>query len=372
MKLRSHTTRNAHAIARAALALVGLALVPLVIRASTPSWWSTRGVLVQDTIPDDYAPANQGQVKNIARAAAKEMEARLSGGAGNDIRALINSWSVPGPENNDFAPINVGQLKNVTKPFYDRLISLRVVDTYPWLKSLAPTDDFAAANIGQVKELFSFEIPSANSLNDPRTDRLAAGPSSASLALQENATWIWNDHLSDGSEFDRGYPRRMLGLPGIRSVSAGERYLVALANDGSVWTWGDNTVGQLGDGTTTSRNIPAAVPSLTDIVSIKAGGTHVLALRSDGTLVVWGDNHYGQLGTGDTIPYPTFTAIPNLENVQTIAASYAKSAALTRDGTVLTWGYSYYNNGQDIFHVTPTAVPDLLTSSISRLATSTW
>jgi Regulator of chromosome condensation (RCC1) repeat/Alpha/beta hydrolase of unknown function (DUF900) len=331
----------------------------LVIRASAPSWWSTRGVLVQDTIPDDYAPANQGQVKNIARAAAEEMEARLSGGAGNDIRALINSWSVPGPENNDFAPINVGQLKNVTKPFYDRLISLGVVDTYPWLKSLAPTDDFAAANIGQVKELFSFEIPSANSLSDPRTDRLAAGPFSASLALQENATWIWNDHLSDGSEFDRGYPRRLLGLPGIRSVSAGERYLVALANDGGVWTWGDNAVGQLGDGTTTGRNTPAAVPNLAGIVSVKAGGSHVLALSADGTLITWGDNRYGQLGTGDTTPSSTFTAIPDLDNVRAIATSYAKSAALRMDGTVWTWGYERYD-GQDIFHTSPVAVPDLL------------
>src|SRR5882724_6443983 len=358
MKLVPPDQRKAISAVRLALSVVAVSLKQQLLYAS-PTWWSQRNVVVQSAVPDDYAPANQGQLKNIAKAAIAEMDAKLTGGAGEELHNLANSWSTPAAPTNDFAPVNLGQLKKVARPFYDRLIALGIVDYYPWLSSPNLPDDFAVANIGQVKNLFSFEIPSGNLLNDPRTDRLAAGQFSASIALEENAAWIWNDHLSNGSEFDRDYPHRISGLPGIRSVSAGERYLVALANDGSVWTWGDNAVGQLDDGTNIGRNIPAAVPNLGDIVSAKAGAFHVLALRGDGTLVAWGDNYYGQLGTGDTTPSPIFMSIPSLDNVQKIAASYGKSAALKTDGTVWIWGYERYN-GQDIFHTNPAAVPELL------------
>src|SRR2546423_5022671 len=333
MKLVPPDQRRAISATRLALSLVVTALVPLFLYAS-PTWWSQRNVLVPNAVPDDYAPVNQGQLKNIAKAAVAEMDAKLTGGAGQELHNLVNSWSTPAAPTNDFSPVNVGQSKAVAKPFYDRLILAGLMDTYPWLKSLNLPDDFAAANIGQIKNLFSFEIPSGNLLDDPATDRLAAGQSSASLALQQNATWIWNDHLSNASEFDRNYPHRISGLPGVRSVSAGERFLIALANDGSVWTWGDTAVGQLGDGTVTGRNLPTPVPNLADIFSAKAGGSHALALRSDGTLVAWGDNYYGQLGTGDTAPSSTFAPIPNLDNIQKIEASYGKSAALRTDGNV--------------------------------------
>lgn len=358
MKLVPPDRRYAFSAGRLALSLLVTALVPLLLYAN-PTWWSQRNVLLQNAVLDDYAPVNQGQLKNIATAAIAEMDAKLTGGAGEELHNLANTWSTPATPTNDFAPANLGQLKNVARPFYDRLIALGIVDYYPWLRSPNLSDDFAVANIGQTKNLFSFEIPSQNVLSDPRADRIAAGQYSASLALQKNTTWLWNDHLSNGSEFDRSYPRRMSGLPGVRSVSAGERYLVALANDGTVWTWGDDAVGQLGDGTTNGRNVPAPVPNLADIVSVKAGGSHVLALRADGTLMTWGGNYYGQLGTGDTTPSATFTAIPNLEDVQRIAASYGKSAALTTDGTVWTWGYERYD-GRDIFNTSPAAVPDLL------------
>ena len=65
--------------------------------------------------------------------------------------------------------------EHVAKPFYDRMISAGLVDTYPWLSSFNPADDFAIANIGQVKNVFSFEIPAANLLDDPLGNRLAAG-----------------------------------------------------------------------------------------------------------------------------------------------------------------------------------------------------
>jgi hypothetical protein len=121
--------------------------------AAAPTWWSERGVLAPNATADDYALVNQGQLKNVASAAAAAMDSNLSGGAGNDVHNLVNGWLTPTAQTNDFAPLNLGQLKNTAKPFYDRLIAAGLRSSYPWTGSSNSPDDFAIANIGQVKNL---------------------------------------------------------------------------------------------------------------------------------------------------------------------------------------------------------------------------
>jgi hypothetical protein len=361
MKFAPRNNRRAYAVFRVAATLFTVAVLPFLLSAAAPSWWSGRGVLTDNTAPDDYAPANQGQLKNIARAAAAEMDAKLSGGAGDEVHELVSSWLVPNPVTNDFAPINQGQVKAVAKPFYDRLISSGIARYYPWDVSQAPTDDFAVANIGQIKNLFSFEIPPANELNHPSRDRLAAGEYSANLALEPYAVWIWGDRLTSGNGFALNYPHPLSGLGPASSVSAGEHHLVVLHNDGTVSTWGENDAGQLGDSTNTKREIPGPVPGLTNIATVKAGGFHTLALKNDGTVLAWGANDYGQLGTGDTTAVATPALVTGLDNVQKIGASYQRSVALKNDGTVWSWGYDHYawQTDQELFDPAPVLVTAL-------------
>ncbi|MEN3370778.1 MAG: hypothetical protein V7609_2921 [Verrucomicrobiota bacterium] len=359
MKFARCDNRSALFALRAALTVTIGTLVPLILYGSAPSWWSQRAVLVQNATSDDYAPANQGQLKNIAKAAVAEMDAKLTGGAGDALHSLIGTWSALASQTNDFAPVNLGQLKTVAKPFYDRLIQVGLIDFYPWLASLSPSDDFAVANIGQVKGLFSFEIPAANLLDDPLGQRLAAGQDSANMALEAHTVWIWGDHLNNGNGLI--YRRRIQGLFGISSVFAGERHLVALGSDGTVWSWGENADGQLGDGTMDKQQSPVAVPNLTNIASVKAGGRHTLALQRDGTVIAWGDNEYGQLGSGDTTGSAVPKLIGGLNDVHKIAAGYQRSAALRNDGTVWIWGYDHFawQTEQDLFNTIPVVVSGL-------------
>ncbi|MFL6589155.1 MAG: RCC1 domain-containing protein, partial [Chthoniobacterales bacterium] len=358
MRFPSRNKHRAHCTFRVSTTVLAIAVLPFLLHARAPSWWTQRGVLVENKAADDYAEANQGQLKNIARAAAVEMDARLTGGAGDNIHRLIASWSVVDTRTNDFAPINLGQLKNIAKPFYDRLISVGLPEVYPWLRSQSLADDFAVANIGQVKNLFSFGIPAANVLDDARGDRLAANDASANLAVESHSVWIWGDHLISGTDFERNFPRRITELSAVKAVTAGEHHLATLHVDGSVSVWGDNDAGQLGDGTNVSRPAPALLSNLSNITSIKAGGWHTLALQQDGTILAWGDNAYGQLGTGDTNGSLVPTPVIGLDNIIKISASAFRSVALKIDGTVWSWGYERYN-GVDVYDPTPLLAPSL-------------
>ncbi|TKK79019.1 PASTA domain-containing protein [Herbidospora galbida] len=135
-------------------------------------------------------------------------------------------------------------------------------------------------------------------------------------------------------------PREVTGLPFVSSVSVGDRHVLALDSDGTVWAWGDNTYRQLGDGTTVSRPIPIQVPGLTGVRGVSAGYRHSLAVKTDGTVWAWGHNGFAELGDGTTVNRPTPVRLTGVSDVLTAHASRSgvHSAALKSDGTVWTWG----------------------------------
>lgn len=153
-----------------------LGIVAVALSATVPPWWTSRNVLTSTSPANDYAAVNLGQVKHIATQAQREMQARLPGGAGATLTNLVNAWTQPpasGVVRNDFAAVNLGQLKALAKPFYDRLAQagyqgqpLSSGQTYPWTASTSDDSDYAIANIGQVKFLFSFYFTSGGEDSD--------------------------------------------------------------------------------------------------------------------------------------------------------------------------------------------------------------
>jgi alpha-tubulin suppressor-like RCC1 family protein len=188
---------------------------------------------------------------------------------------------------------------------------------------------------------------------------ISAGQS-CSLALKSNGTvWAWgsnsNGELGDPSRSWSSYPVQVVQsngqpLTGVIAISAGDRYALALKNDGTVWAWGYNYYGQLGDGTATQRKNPVQViqsngQPLTGITSIAAGVSHNLALKDDGTVWTWGANDYGQLGNGNTTGsyYPVQVIRSNgqpFTGVAAISTGIFHSMARKSDGTVWIWGYN--------------------------------
>ena len=136
-------------------------------------------------------------------------------------------------------------------------------------------------------------------------------------------------------------------------VGSGYDFTVALKPDGTVWTWGNNSKGQLGDNDSDTQNkaYPVQVVKqgdiqLTGIRKIAVGYQYTLALDENGVIYGWGINDKGQLGLGSTSAKVTYaTPITTLSDGTTappkfsaIAAGTNSSAAVTEDGHLYTWG----------------------------------
>lgn len=175
--------------------------------------------------------------------------------------------------------------------------------------------------------------------------QISAG-ASHSLALRDDGTvfaWGLNNDGRLGLGFDRGLvpvAQPVAGLPRMKAVAAGGDHSLALAEDGRVFAWGLNDVGQLGLGDTVTRLSPVAVAGLSDVVAIAAGGAHALALQRDGRLFAWGLNASGQLGNGDNADRLRPAAVAGLSTfvLREIAAGTAHSLARLADGRVFAWG----------------------------------
>ena len=72
---------------------------------------------------------------------------------------------------------------------------------------------------------------------------------------------------------------------------------MALDIYGNVYCWGYNGNGELGTGDTTNYAYPAQVFSISNVRHIAAGAYHSLALKEDGTVWAWGHNDVGNSET---------------------------------------------------------------------------
>ena len=140
----------------------------------------------------------------------------------------------------------------------------------------------------------------------------------------------------------------------VVQVAAGASHSLALTADGKVFAWGANGSGQLGNSVSGSSAVPVPVNQNgvlagKTVTAIAAGNLHSLALASDGTVFSWGSNGSGQLGNGlgtsSTLPVAVLTTGSLAGKTVTKIAAYGDfSAALASDGQVFTWGSN--SNGQ--------------------------
>lgn len=121
------------------------------------------------------------------------------------------------------------------------------------------------------------------------------------------------------------HPKNKINIMGVQAISAGDDFLMALLEDGTVAILGDNNYGQYGIGnrfnpTPANPIAYAKVTGLTDVSAISAGGTFGLALKEDGTVWGWGQNDKGQLGCGNMVIQTIPIKMSIVEGVDTVDA----------------------------------------------------
>ena len=185
-----------------------------------------------------------------------------------------------------------------------------------------------------------------------------------SVAIRQDGTmWSWGDNnganlgLSGPGNIDispRSSPTQ-IGTSSWSAVSANETFAMAIRSDGRLFTWGTNQFGQGGDPSIGGSVIGSPTQIGTSSwIAIAAGGSHAAAIRQDGGLFAWGRANVGQLGIG-----------PGVATSWTqLLIDDSWGIGIRNDGALLSWGYSSWQGipaGRAWSGTTST--PTLLTAS---------
>ncbi|MBD8219070.1 Ig-like domain-containing protein [Microbacterium sp. CFBP 13617] len=205
------------------------------------------------------------------------------------------------------------------------------------------TGNNANSALGTGSSATAISTPAQLSLVFPSPVKSLTGAPGFSLALLEDGTvWSIGDNslgqLGDGTTTTRTTWAKIPSLSGVTQIAvAGSRSGYALLSTGQVRAWGSNVNGELGNGTTTNSTTPVAVSTLTDATQIAAGTSTAYAMVAGGQVRAWGLNDQGQLGNGTTTNSTTPVTVQNITGATQIAAGAFSGFALV-GGTVRAWG----------------------------------
>jgi alpha-tubulin suppressor-like RCC1 family protein len=220
----------------------------------------------------------------------------------------------------------------------------RIVDVLTPVTTFAGGTNWADTSTGEPEELYT----------------LSAGYRTSAAIKTDGTLWTWgsgtNGRLGTNDTTQRNTPvTTFAGGSSWKQVSLADNHTAAIKTDGTLWTWGFGSSGQLGTNDTTDRFTPVTTfAGGTDWKQVSVGSyifsvgisvenySHTAAIKTDGTLWVWGYNYYGQLGTNDTTdrftPVTTFAGGTDWKQV---SSGNIHTTAIKTDGTLWVWGYNY-------------------------------
>jgi alpha-tubulin suppressor-like RCC1 family protein len=177
-------------------------------------------------------------------------------------------------------------------------------------------------------------------------NQVSCGQNLTAAIKTDGTLWTWgyggNGRLGNGitsgnrstpvTTFAGGNNWKQVSSTVQQGGGAGAYFTAAIKTDGTLWTWGLGTSGQLGNATITNTSTPVttfAGGNNWKQVSINSNGTHTSAIKTDGTLWTWGSGGNGQLGNATlnstSTPVTTFAGGTNWKQV---SAGGAHTAAI--------------------------------------------
>jgi len=175
------------------------------------------------------------------------------------------------------------------------------------------------------------------------------------------AVLLWGEGIGDGV---LGGGKCRVGIPGdikldallpkpleaavvldVQNISCGGRHAALVTKHGEVFSWGEESGGQLGHGVDCNVSHPQLVEALvaSNIEFVSCGQYHLCAVTLSGDLYTWGDGKHnsGLLGHGNNISHwmPKFVNGP-LEGIRvsSISCGHWHTALVTSTGQLFTFG----------------------------------
>jgi len=139
-----------------------------------------------------------------------------------------------------------------------------------------------------------------------------------------------------------------LSRVGVEDISCGESHSVVLLKNGTVYTFGNNTDGQLGHGTVKWANKPTIVRGLNHekIKFIGGGRSFSTAVTQDGRIYTWGSNSHGELGIGrfsnETEIFTNPQLVKNFNRITKLVTGKRQVIAQIDNRVLYSWGGGKY------------------------------
>jgi len=218
-------------------------------------------------------------------------------------------------------------------------------------------------------------VSSAEVTAPPARGRLAAGTAHSCAIATNGVVWCWGDNTYGqlGSSAHSSLPGdqaltpvQASALPGgrvARQITSGDAHVCVLANDGSVWCWGNNGSGAVGHASLMNQSDPVQVSLASSASVVAAGGNSTCAVLTNLSVMCWGRNSRGQLGNGSQVSTggnatpSAVVSIPTSFAVSSIEVGAVHTCAVSTVGE--TWCWGAFDNGR----LGTTAASDVLTPS---------
>ena len=170
---------------------------------------------------------------------------------------------------------------------------------------------------------------------------------SGCFAIKKDGTaWVWgrnNDgQLGLNDKNHRSSPTQLGNTSDWSIITSGAWHKAAIKTDGSLWLWGGNFAAQIGDGTTTNISSPVQTTvGGKNWKYVSCGFNHTAAIKTDGSMWLWGNNSIGQLGINSIVNYRNpVREMTNSTNWVKVECGYYFNIALNTDANIYVWGIS--------------------------------
>jgi len=156
--------------------------------------------------------------------------------------------------------------------------------------------------------------------------KLSSWDSTVGAIKTDGTAWVWGYNGSYGqlglnNLTNYSSPKQLGALNNWKTISVGLFTMLSVKTDGTLWSWGLNGSGQLGlsNITYTYYSSPKQVGALTNWSNAVGKLYFSMALKTNGTIWTFGQSTYGQLGLGNTTNYSSPKQVGSLTTWTTIA-----------------------------------------------------